>query len=139
MQRKSIAWILQFTAKLPNDEEKIRCLQENNHNSILTILKFCYHPGIKWLLPEGEPPYSPKNDPNSENLLYAEARRLYLFVEGGNNNLKQARREVLFIELLQSVGPDDAKLLVSIKDKKLPFDGLDSYIVKKAFPGLIDG
>ena len=136
MSRKAISWILEYTSNLPNEEEKVKCLQANNHPAILTILKFCYDPNIKWLLPEGDPPYAAKDDPNSENLLYSETRRLYLFVEGGNPNLVQMRREMLFIELLQSIYPGDAKLLCSIKDKKLPYSGLDSNIVLKAFPGL---
>lgn len=136
MSRKAISWILAFTAKLPNEQEKISCLQANNHPAILTILRFCFDPNIKWLLPEGEPPYAPRDAENSDNMLYNEARRLYLFVEGGIPNLNQFKREMLFIEILQCVCPDDAKLLVSVKDKKLPFDGLDANIVKKAFPGL---
>ncbi len=136
MARKPISWILDFTSKLPNDEEKVKCLQANENSALLTILKFCYDPNIKWLLPEGEPPYKPCEYPNVDNMLYSEARRLYLFVEGGNPNLKTLKRESMFIDLLQSVTPDDAKLLVSIKDKKLPYEGLNSKIVLKAFPNL---
>lgn len=136
MARKAISWILDFTSKLPNDEEKVKCLQANENSALLTILKFCYDPNIKWLLPEGEPPYKPCEYPNVDNMLYSEARRLYLFVEGGNPNLKTLKRESMFIDLLQSVTPDDAKLLVSIKDKKLPYEGLNSKIVLKAFPNL---
>lgn len=136
MKRRSISWILEFTAKLPNEQEKINCLRANDHPAILTVLKYCYDPAIEWLLPEGEPPYSPKNEENSDNLLYNEAKKLYLYVKGGNDDLKQVRREFLFIDLLQSVSPSDAVLLVAIKDKKLPYDGLDAKIVKKAFPDL---
>jgi len=68
--------------------------------------------------------------------MYTEARRLYLFIEGGNPNLTQLKRESMFIDLLQSISPDDAKLLVAAKDKKLPYEGLTSATVLKAFPGL---
>lgn len=136
MARKAISWILDFTSKLPNDEEKVKCLKANENSALLTVLKFCYDPNIKWALPEGEPPYKPCEYPNVDNMLYSEARRLYLFVEGGNPNLKPLKRESMFIDLLQSITPDDAKLLVSIKDKKLPYPGLNSKIVLKAFPNL---
>lgn len=136
MARKSIAWILEFTAKLPNEEEQIKCLQANDNSAIRTILQYCFHPDIKWLLPPGEPPYKPCEFANLENMLYSEARRLYLFVEGGNNNLKPLKRESMFIDLLQCVTPEDAKLLVSIKDKKLPFKGLKPSTIQKAYPGL---
>jgi hypothetical protein len=134
--RKAISWILDFTSKLPNEEEKVKCLRANENSALLTVLKFCYDPNLKWALPEGEPPYTPCEYPNVESMLYSEARRLYLFVEGGNPNLKTLKRESMFIDLLQSITPNDAKLLISIKDKKLPYPGLDSKIVLKAFPNL---
>jgi hypothetical protein len=69
-------------------------------------------------------------------MLYSEVRRLYLFLEGGNTNLTQLKRESMFIDLLQSIAPEDAELLIAIKEKKLPFDGLTAETVLKAFPGL---
>jgi hypothetical protein len=136
MARKSISWILDFTSKLPNEEEKIKCLQANNNNAILTILKYAYDPNIEWVLPEGNPPYTPCEYPHQENMLYQEIRRLYLFLKGGNDNLHPLKRESMFIDILQSVDPEDAKLLLAMKDKKLPYKGLNSKIVLKAFPGL---
>lgn len=136
MVRKSISWILDFTSKLPNDEEKIKCLQANNNNAILTILKYAYDPNIKWALPAGDPPYKPCEFPHQENMLYMEIRRLYLFIEGGNPNLKQLKRETMFIEMLQSIDPEDAKMILAMKDKKLPYKGLNAKLVLKAFPGL---
>ncbi len=139
MARKAISWILDFTSKLPNDEEKIKCLQANDNTAIRTILKYCFDPNIKWDLPEGEPPYTPCQFPHQENNLYQEIRRLYLFLtpeSGGNPNLSQLRKESLYITTLQEIDPQDAKLLLSIKDKKLPYKGLTSKIVLKAFPGL---
>jgi hypothetical protein len=134
--RKSIAWILNFTSNLPNEEEKIKCLQANDINAIKIILKFCYDPNITWALPAGAPPYTPCVYPNIENMLYSEARRLYLFVNGGNDNLSPLKRERMFIDLLESITPEDANLLVSVKDKQLPFEGLSAATVLKAYPGL---
>jgi hypothetical protein len=134
--RKSIAWILKFTSELPNEEEQIKCLRANDNFAIKTILRGAFDPNVKWVLPEGEPPYTPCEYPNVENMLYSEVRRLYLFVEGGNDNVKPLKRESMFIDLLQSITPDDAKLMIAVKDKKLPFDGLTAETVLKAFPGL---
>ncbi len=136
MSRKPISWILDFTSKLPNEEEQIKCLRANDNSAIRTILKFCFDKNIKWLLPEGDAPYNPCSYPNVDNMLYSEARRLYLFVEGGNPNLTTLKRESMFVDLLQSITPEDAKLLISVKDKKLPYKGLTSATVLKAFPGL---
>lgn len=136
MARKAISWILDFTSKLPNDEEKIKCLRANENPAILTVLRFAYDPNIKWLLPEGDAPFTPSKESGNESYLYSDARKLYLFVEGGNSNLTQLRRESLFIDFLQNIHPEDAKLIVAVKDKKLPYKGLSSKLVLKAFPGL---
>jgi hypothetical protein len=136
MERKAISWILDFTSKLPNEEEKIKCLRANGIPQILDILKFTYDPNIKWLLPPGAPPYTPNEGKNLEGRFYSEIRKLYLFVEGGNNNLHPLKRETLFISVLENIHPEDAKLLLSMKDKKLPYKGLSSTLILKAFPGL---
>ena len=58
-------------------------------------------------------------------------RKLYLFVEGGNPNLKQVRREYLFVELLESIDPSEAELLLQVKDKKIKCRGLTYNLVKE--------
>jgi hypothetical protein len=66
-----------------------------------------------------------------------EARRLYLFLEGGNPDIKKVKREQMFIGLLESIHPQDAELLCMIKDKKLP-ENITKEIINSAFPGLIE-
>jgi hypothetical protein len=137
--RKSVAEILEEIAALKKKEDKIIKLRENVSNMVmLKILQWTYDQRIKWLLPEGEVPYNPTKYLDQEGNLYNEARRLYLFVEGGNPNLKQIRREFLFIQLLETLSPKEAQLLSSVKDKKLPYKGITEKLVQEAFPGLIN-
>ncbi|CAB4143428.1 hypothetical protein UFOVP447_145 [uncultured Caudovirales phage] len=133
-QRKSIAWILEFASKLP-EEEQVKCLQANDVEPIRIVLQYCFHPAAVWALPPGKPPYKPCEYPNVENMLYAEARKMHIFLEG-SSNINQLKREKMFIDLLESITPEDAKLLISIKDKKLPFEGLKPETIKKAYPGI---
>ena len=135
MKRKSIAWILEFASKLPTEDEKIKCLRANNVKPILTVLQFCYHPGIKWGLPEGEPPYIASEEATVDDF-YDEVKRLYIFIEGAGPGMTDSRRQLLFTQMLGNITSKDAELLVSIKDKKLPYPGLDAAIVRKAFPDL---
>ena len=69
--------------------------------------------------------------------LYNEERRLYLFIKGGHPNLKSVRREEIFIQVLESVHPREAKVLLAVKEKNLPYKGLTKKLVDEAFPGLI--
>ena len=135
----SIAEILKKASEIADENARINWLRQNNSPVLETILRGAYDPSIKWQLPEGEPPYKPNDLVDQENRLFAEARKLYLFIEGGNPNLKQLRRESLFIELLETVDPEDAKLLLAIKDKKLPYPNLTPQFINKVFPGIIRG
>jgi hypothetical protein len=126
-------------AKAKTKEAKKEVLLRHEQNGALKeILKYTFNPDIKFLLPPGNPPYKTVVD-ESENptYLYGLVRKLYLFVEGGNPNLKQVRREYLFIELLESIHPLEAELLLQIKDKKIKCKGLTYNLVKETFPELL--
>lgn len=136
--QKAIFEILKETSEKKSEKEKIEYLRQHEDNNVLkTILAGAFYDGVKWNLPPGEPPYKPCDPVNAETFLYGEARRLYLFCEGGPP-LTNLRRETLFIELLESVHPEDAKILLAMKEKKLPYKGVTKSLVQKAFPGFID-
>jgi hypothetical protein len=133
-----VAEILQNISKLPRRDQRLAELQKHADNMPLkTVLQGAFDPRIKWLLPEGTPPYKKSDLTDLEGVFYAECRKLYLFVEGGNSNLKPVRREALFIQLLESIAPADADLLCAIKDKKMPYKGINQQLVREAFPGLL--
>lgn len=135
--RLGIAEILKRVSESKTKEEKIEILQKNDSSAIRTVIKYALDPVVKWDLPEGNPPYKPCQFLDQQSMLYQEARRLYLFIEGGNPNLKPIKREALFINLLESVDPEDAKVLLAAKDKKLPYKGITANLINEAYPGLI--
>jgi hypothetical protein len=135
--RVGVAEFLEKVSKLKKKEERIDALKANDSFVIRTILQGAFDPRVKWALPEGEPPYKPNDLVDQENVLIHDARKLIHFIEGGTPGLKQLKREAIFIEMLESVAPADAKLLCSIKEKKLPWKGITPEIVKEAFPGLL--
>ena len=64
-----------------------------------------------------------------------EHRNLFRFVKGGDNSLKQMRREQLFIQMLEGLHAEEAELICLVKDKSLQ----DKYrvtkaVVEEAFP-----
>lgn len=136
--QKAIFEILEEASEKKTEKEKINYLRQFEDNNVLkTVLAGAFYEGIKWNLPPGEPPYRPCDPVNAESFLYGEARRLYLFCEGGPE-LTNLRRESLFIEMLESVHPKDALILLAMKEKKLPYKGITKSIISKAFPGLIE-
>ena len=126
-------------AKAKNKEDKKGVLLKYGQNGALReILKYTFHPDIKFLLPPGNPPYNTVVDEtDNPTYLYGLIRKLYLFVEGGNPNLKSTRREYLFVEMLESIHALEAELLLQIKDKKIKCKGLTYNLVKETFPELI--
>lgn len=136
--KHAISEILDKINKAETREEKLFLLQkENNNPGLKILLKMTYDPHLVWELPEGSPPYRPCTFPEQDGMLYSEIKRLYLFHRGGNPNLSQLRREQLFVQILESITPSDAVLLLGVKDKKLPYKEIDKKLVNEAFPGLL--
>jgi hypothetical protein len=125
--------------KIRGQKKKVEFLRSHRPNKLmLQLLKYNFDPNIEFDLPDGSPPYTPSKDIDDDDSgLYNEQRRLYLFIKGGNPDLHPVRRETLFIELLENINPLEAKILLAVKDKKLPFKGLTAKLVEEAFPGLL--
>lgn len=96
------------------------------------FLSYAFLPENKFVLPEGEPPYKPDAAPLGmcPTNLMQEIRRLYIFTKA--KDLYPARREQLFIQLLETVHPTEAKLLLATKDQNLIglYPGLDVEALK---------
>ena len=137
-RKNTIYQIINDCAALKTEDEKIQHLRQYHSTALTTVLRFALDKRAVWALPEGDPPYKPSDITfDNEGMLYSEARRLYLFLEGGNPNLTQLRRETLFVGLLESIHPDDAKIILMAKNKKLP-KGITNKIINLAFPGLLE-
>lgn len=127
----AISEILDKTAQLPV-EQQAEFLRNNDSPILRQIIEYALSPDIKWALPEGSPPFKYADDINTHGMLYSQARKLYLFIEGGNPNMNKFKREQLFIQVLESVHPADADLIVAAKDKKLPYK-IDPQTFNEAF------
>mgnify|MGYP001463156160 FL=1 len=128
--------VLEKIGKLRRTKEKVDALRANDSYVIRVILQGVFDESVKWLLPEGDPPYTPNELVDQEGILINEARKILYFVEGFHD-LPTVKREQMFIELLEQVDPKDATLLCAVKEKKLPFKGITVQHVKEAFPGMI--
>jgi len=130
-----LAEILENASNL-DQESQVLYLRKNDSQPLRQILKFAFDKGIEWELPPGAPPYTPCRYLDQENMLYTEMKRMYLFLKGGNPNLKPRRREELFIGLLESIMPKDAELLCAVKDHNMPYN-ISEKVVREAFPDLL--
>ena len=117
--------------------KKIEVLRRYNTPNMRMVLKGAFDPKIEWDLPPGVPPYIANEAPagTEHTYLELEAKRLYNFVKGGNNQLNKIRKETLFIQMLEGLHADEAKILIDMKNKTLnkTYKGLTSEMVKEAF------
>ena len=132
-----ISEILDKVSKVKSKKEKVAFLKENDSESLRMVIKSSFDPKIVWLLPEGEVPYEKNEAPEGteHTNLHTEARKLYHYLEGGNADLTQNKRETMFVQLLEGLHETDAEVLVAAKDKILhrKFKGLSDNVVKEAF------
>jgi len=72
----------------------------------------------KFLLPDGEPPYKPNPNPQgmTQAIFQQEINKFYVFCRA---DLKAAKRETMFIQLLENIHPSEAKILLAVKDQTL--------------------
>lgn len=124
-------------SRLKKTQEKVDALKYNDSVQLRIILQGAFDPTVEWLLPPGEPPYKPNELVDQQHVLIKEVEKLRYYVKGFHDNLNQKKREMMFVELLERVDPNDAKLLIAIKDKTLPFNGITIQHVREALPGLI--
>ena len=132
-----ISEILDKVSKLKTKKEQVAWLKQNNSYGLRMVIKSSFDPKMKWLLPEGDVPFNRNDAPEGTEHtdLHMESRKLYHFIEGGNFDITQNKRENLFIQVLEGLQENDADVLVSAKDKSLhrKFKGLSDNVVKEAF------
>ena len=117
--------------------QKIAVLKQFDNQAMRQLLKAAFDPKIKFDLPEGNPPYIKNEAPagTEHTSLASEARKLYHFVVGGNNQITKLKKETMFIQMLEGLHGDDAEVLMAIKNKSLnnAYKGLTANLVKETF------
>jgi hypothetical protein len=112
-----------------NTDPKLLTTTYANNTALKILFTHAFVPEAKFKLPETDPPY--KEDQAHESMpatnLYTELRRLYIFTR---EDLPKIRRESLFIQLLEGVAKDEAKMLLAVKNQEL--HKLYKKITKKA-------
>lgn len=109
-----------MTEILEEVNKNVNLLKNYTDNIALKLLfQYAFIPEKKFVLPEGTPPFKPDTAPlgMSPGNFIQEIRRWYIFTK--ERELVKSRRESLFIQLLESLHPSEAKLLIAIKDQNL--------------------
>lgn len=134
-----ISEILYEVSKIKDFETRKNALSTAKDNKVLLqVLNAVFNPNVKFLLPEGTPPYKPaEKSLDLQPSLYRESKKMYYFIEGISPNIPQLKRETLFVQMLEVLDPDDAKLVIAMKDKKMPYSGITYDLVYQTFPDML--
>jgi hypothetical protein len=134
---RSFAEILTQVSKMKTKKEKVSFLRQYQTDALRMVCKSSFDPKIVWELPDGDVPYRENDAPEGteHTQLHQEVRKLYHFIKGGNPQLTQNKRELMFVQMLEGLHKDEALLLVAAKDKKLhrKYKGPSDNVVKEAF------
>lgn len=136
--KEGVAETLMRVAKAKSKKEKVEILRKDHNIALENIIDLCYNPNIKFVLPEGVPPYKAQpKETDGQMVLFANLRKFSIWIENGPYpNLRQLKREQQFIQFLEMLDPDDAKLVCAIKDKKMPYKGITKKLFEEAWPAL---
>ena len=130
--------ILTKVHRAKTKSDKVKILREEDCMALRQVLKWNFDPNIESDLPEGTPPYVENEAPEGTEhmLLRTEGDKLYNFIKGAQTH-QSTVRERMFIRLLEGLHKDEAKLLCTVKDKKLGsaggIKGLSIPVVSEAF------
>jgi hypothetical protein len=141
----SVSEILSKVSKLTDYEDRKNSLATCSRNqAVIAILQLAYDYNLTFNVPEGTPPYKPCQFLDQQAMLYNYVKKMYLFLGDGAGGtgkpkLPQLKRESLFVAMLESLDPEDAKLMVAVKDRNLTslYENITEELVRDTFPKLL--
>ena len=131
--------ILEYISKQKSKIAKVEALKEYRNDALVSILIWNFDETVVSMIPEGDVPFTPNESPlgTDHTSLRREGKNLYHFVKGGNDTLNCIRRETMFIQMLEGLHPDEARIVILTKDKRLSEEYSISYEqVKEAYPDI---
>lgn len=136
---RSVGATFDALAAAKTKAERATILKDDDSLALRSILRLNFDPNLKLDVPEGFPKNYRKSDRPDEfapTSLKAAVKSFYVFVRASSPKLRQAKREILFLQLLESLDNREARVLVDAKDKKLDA-GLTRKLIEEVFPGLL--
>lgn len=128
--------VLQKVSNAKTKKEKITLLQEYNSQALRSVLIVNFDESLVSLLPPGTPPHNANEAPEGteHTRLEQQVRLLHHFFKGGSS-VKQAKREMMFIQMLEGLHSGEAEVLCLAKDKQIGKRWkITKACVEEAFP-----
>ena len=153
VEKTLMSEVLQRVSNAKTKAKKVEILQEYRSDALKKLLLCNFSKRISFVFPDGQTPYRPLDRPKGvdHQILFTEHRRLGMFIKktingvtwyGCSNkpqpSIQQLKKENLWIQILESLHPEESELLDLVKDGKLT----DRYKITRqnvidAFPELL--
>lgn len=130
--------VIDQVRKARTKDLKVALLKKHETWALKDILRGTFDTTVEWNLPGGEPPYTPAEAYSAPANLLKEHKNFVYFVKGvrESNRLTPAKRESIFLGLIEGIDPEDAKLVINMINKEKP-NGITRPVIEEAFPGLL--
>jgi hypothetical protein len=144
--KKAIFEIVKEASAIKDDAKRIEYMRANWNITLAYLLHYTFNDTHKFLLPPGAPPYKQSDYPDTHYVLSRELNKLYLFLNTTSldgrappdpKRFTALMRESKFIELLESIHAEDAKILIKVKDKEAWDERLNENFIRLAYPDLL--
>ena len=139
---KQIYEIFDEFEEAKNNRDRIAVLAKYNSQALVEIFRLTFHPDFQWKIKELPENYRVPSDvlPGiTYDNLNSQLRRLYMFRHGDPTaeKLTEKRRNELLIQLLESMEPRDAEIVLGIFQKDQQVKGLTYNFIKEVYPNLL--
>ena len=129
-----ISEVLQRVSNAKTKSEKVQILKQYRSEALTKILLCNFATNINFVFPNGKTPYTPQERPKGvdHSRLFTEHRFIDTFItktvagvryfgcsQTTRPRLQQIKKEQLWVQMLEGLHPEEAKLMDLVKDKKL--------------------
>lgn len=134
---KQVFEVLTEAGSKKKKTDRVAVLRQNESWALKDVLRGTFDSTVQWILPEGEPPYTPSEVHNAPTSLLRENTKFAYFARGGKGkDLPKFKVERLYIGMLEGIHPEDARAVINMVNKEPP-KNITREIVQEAFPGLL--
>lgn len=128
--------------KATNKKDRMSVIGSNLSHTLVDVLRLTFHPDFQWKVKELPDNYRIPNDvlPGiTFDSLHHQLRRLYMFRQNDltAEKLTEKKRQELLFQILNSLEPREAEIIMGIFRKDQGVKGLDYKFVKEAFPQML--
>ena len=128
---------------------KLDILRTHGEDSFKMTMIWNFDESVVSMLPEGDVPYQPVESDVQASIdkglpqrstIRNQAKNFYRFVKGGDDAMNKIKRESFFINILETLPPPEAEILVLVKDKALNTKyKITKELVAEAYPEITWG